>query len=173
MPPGVNESGLGFTVDGSNIRYGLLAIKNLGRQFIEQIIAERRYKPYESLYDFCNRLYGKNMNSRAIESLIKCGAFDGLGANRRQLLQVYSKIISDVEYEKKHSLNGQMSIFDMGLSDEEKRSSEPALPDIPEYSKSELLQMEYQIAGMLHRIFKGGKSRPYRRYGDPRGQALL
>ena len=148
LPPGVNESGLGFTVDGSNIRYGLLAIKNLGRQFIEQIIAERRYKPYESLYDFCNRLYGKNMNSRAIESLIKCGAFDGLGANRRQLLQVYAKIISDVEYEKKHSLNGQMSIFDMGLSEEEKRSSEPALPDIPEYSKSDLLQMEYQIAGM-------------------------
>ena len=145
LPPGVNESGLGFTVDGNNIRYGLLAIKNLGRQFIEQIIAERRYKPYDSLYDFCNRLYGKNMNSRAIESLIKCGAFDGLGANRRQLLQVYSKIISDVEYEKKHSLNGQMSIFDMGLSEEEKRSSEPTMP---EYSKSDLLQMEYQIAGM-------------------------
>ena len=148
LPPSVNESGLGFTVDGKNIRYGLLAIKNLGRQFIEQIITERRYKPYVSLYDFCKRLSGKNMNSRAIESLIKCGAFDGLGANRRQLLQVYSKVLSDVEYEKKHSLNGQMSFFDMGLSEQEKRSSEPELPDVQEYSRGELLQMEYQIAGM-------------------------
>ncbi len=148
LPPSVNESGQGFTVDGNNIRYGLLAIKNLGRAFIEQIITERRYKPYESLYDFCSRLYGKNMNTRAVESLIKCGAFDGMGANRRQLLQIYSKILSDVEYEKKHSLNGQMSIFDMGLSEEEKHSSQPELPDVPEYSRGELLQMEYQIAGM-------------------------
>ena len=148
LPPSVNESRSGFTVDGKNIRYGLLAVKNLGRQFIEQIISERRYKPYESLYDFCNRLYGRNMNTRAVESLIKCGALDGLGANRRQLLQVYSKILSDVEYEKKHSLNGQMSIFDMGLSDEDRHSAEPELPDVPEYSRSELLQMEYQTAGM-------------------------
>lgn len=148
LPPSVNESGLGFTVDGNNIRYGLLAIKNLGRAFIEQIISERRYKPYESLYDFCGRLYSKNMNSRALESLIKCGAFDGLGANRRQLLMSYAEILNDVEYEKKHSLNGQMSIFDMGLSGEEKKSSEPKMPDVPEYSRGDLLQMEYQIAGM-------------------------
>ena len=98
LPPDVNESNHGFSVTGGNIRYGLLAIKNLGRQFIDEIIAERRYKPYKSFYDFCKRLYGRNMNSRAIESLIKCGAFDTLGANRRQLLAVSKTVLDDLDY---------------------------------------------------------------------------
>lgn len=148
LPPSVNESGPGFTVDGKNIRYGLLAIKNLGRQFIEQIISERMSKPYASFYDFCKRLYGKNMNSRAVESLIKCGAFDDLGANRRQLLLISGDVLKDLEYESKHNLKGQMSIFDMGLNEEEAKSTEPKIPDVAEYSARELLQMEYQIAGM-------------------------
>ena len=88
LPPNVNESNLHFTVSGNDIRYGLLAVKNLGRNFIDEIISERINNPYEDFFDFCKRLYGRNMNSRAIESLIKCGAFDGLGANRRQLLAI-------------------------------------------------------------------------------------
>lgn len=147
LPPNVNESNLGFTVSGNNIRYGLLAIKNLGRQFIDQIIKERILRPYDSFYDFCKRLYGRSMNSRAIESLIKCGAFDGLGANRRQLLAVSKTVLDDLEYESKHNSGGQMSFFDLE-TDDEKQSSEPLIPPLEEFSREELLHMENEIAGM-------------------------
>ncbi len=148
LPPNVNESNQGFTVSSGNIRYGLLAIKNLGRQFIDQIIIERRLKPYTSFYDFCKRLHGKNMNSRAIESLIKCGAFDGLGANRRQLLTISKTVLDDLDYESKHNMNGQLSFFDLGDNSNSKFSSEPDIPDMKEFSKQELLYMENEIAGM-------------------------
>lgn len=147
LPPDVNESNHGFSVIGGNIRYGLLAIKNLGRQFIDEIIAERRYMPYKSFYDFCKRLYGRNMNSRAIESLIKCGAFDTLGANRRQLLAVSKTVLDDLDYESKHNMGGQISFFDLG-GEAEKTSSEPEIPDMEEFPKNELLHMENEIAGM-------------------------
>lgn len=147
LPPSVNESGHGFTVSGGNVRYGLLAIKNLGKNFIDNIIAERALKPYRSFYDFCKRLYGKNMNSRAVESLIKCGAFDGLGANRRQLLSVCKSVLDDLEYTSRRSVSGQLSFFDMGGSDM-RLSEEPTLPDLPEFPRDELLHMENEIAGM-------------------------
>lgn len=147
LPPDVNESNHGFSVTGGNIRYGLLAIKNLGRQFIDEIIAERRYKPYKSFYDFCKRLYGRNMNSRAIESLIKCGAFDTLGANRRQLLAVSKTVLDDLDYESKRNMGGQISFFDLG-AETRKTSSEPQIPDMEEFPKNELLHMENEIAGM-------------------------
>lgn len=148
LPPNVNESNHGFTVSGDNIRYGLLAIKNLGKQFIDEIISERRVKPYKSFYDFCKRLYGRNMNSRAIESLIKCGALDGLGANRRQLLAVSKTVLDDLDYESKHNMGGQLSFFDMGTDEVSKTSAEPQIPDLKEFSKEELLHMENEIAGM-------------------------
>lgn len=147
LPPSVNESDHGFTVTGSNIRYGLLAIKNLGRAFIDEIIKERRFKPFTSLYDFCKRLCGKNMNSRALESLIKCGALDGLGANRRQLLAISKTVLDDVEYESRKNQCGQLSFFDLG-DDDVKATSEPQLPDLKEFSTNELLRMEKEIAGI-------------------------
>lgn len=148
LPPNVNESNHGFTVSGGNIRYGLLAIKNLGRQFIDEIIRERRHGKYNSFYDFCKRLYGKNMNSRAIESLIKCGAFDGLGAKRRQLLAVSKTVLDDLEYDARNNMKGQMSLFEMGSTPSKPVSVEPEIPDLPEFSKQELLYMENEIAGM-------------------------
>lgn len=147
LPPNVNDSNHGFTVSGKNIRYGMLAIKNLGRQFIDKIIQERINKPYDSFYDFCKRLYGRNMNSRAIESLIKCGAFDGLGANRRQLLAVSKTVLDDLEYESRHNSGGQMSFFDLG-TEEERISAKPQLQPLEEFSREELLHMEKEIAGM-------------------------
>lgn len=147
LPPNVNESNHGFTVSGGNIRYGLLAIKNLGKQFINEIISERRCKPYSSFYDFGKRLFGKNMNIRAIESLIKCGAFDDLGANRRQLLAVCKSVLDDLDYERRRNMGGQLSFFDMG-SEQEQISSAPQIPDLPEFSTQELLHMENEIAGM-------------------------
>ena len=147
LPPHVNYSMLGFAVSGRDIRYGLLAVKNLGRQFIDQIITERRYVPYQSFYDFCKRLHGRNMNSRALESLIKCGALDGLGANRRQMLTVCKSVLDDLDYEAKHNLNGQMSFFDMG-EESQKASAGPEIPELPEFPRDELLRMENEIAGM-------------------------
>ena len=112
LPPSVNESNHDFTVSGKNIRYGLLAVKNLGRQFIDRIIAERSSGIYTSFFDFCKRLYGKYMNSRAIESLIKCGAFDTLGANRRQMLMGMNEIIDELDSKKRRNVEGQIGLFD-------------------------------------------------------------
>ncbi len=149
LPPSVNESNHGFTVAGGNIRYGLLAIKNIGKGFIDEIISERLKKPYESFYDFCKRLFGRNMNSRAMESLIKCGAFDGLGANRRQLLAVCSTVLDDLDYEAKHNLNGQISLFELADPQTTQASSLiPQLPLLDEFSRQELLYMENETAGM-------------------------
>ena len=146
LPPHVNESDLTFSVSGGNIRYGLLAIKNLGKAFIEQIIRERQLRPYRSFYDFCKRLHGKNMNSRAVESLIRCGAFDGLGANRRQLLSIVKTVLDDLEYTSRRNMSGQLSFFDMGNA--AAGSSEPEIPPLEEFSQDELLHMENEVAGM-------------------------
>lgn len=147
LPPDVNTSYYGFTVSGKDIRYGLLAIKNLGRQFIDSIINNRKLGEYKSFYDFCKRVYGRNMNSRALESLIKCGAFDNFDLNRKQMLTMYKTVLSDLEYETKKNIKGQLSIFDMGSSDNS-YSDKPTPPAVDEYSKEELLFMEYEVAGM-------------------------
>ena len=146
LPPHVNFSMHGFSVSGNDIRYGLLAAKNIGRQFIDQIIAERQSKPYDSFYDFCKRNHGKNMNIRGLESLIKCGALDDMGVNRRQMLSICKTVLNDLDYESKHQLNGQMSLFDLGV--QEVKSPVPVIPDLPEFQEDELLRMEKEIAGM-------------------------
>ena len=115
--------------------------------FILDIINERQNGAYQSLYDFCKRLYGKNMNSRAVESLIKCGAFDGLGANRRQLLAIVKTVLDDLEFNHRRNMGGQLSFFDMGGADSA-ASSEPQLPALEEFPAEELLHMENEIAGM-------------------------
>ena len=146
LPPDVNTSLYGFTVSGRDIRYGLLAIKNLGRQFIDAIISQRKLGPYTSFYDFCKRVYGPSMNSRAIESLIKCGALDSLGLNRRQMLMGLPDVMSDLDFEKKKNMSGQLSFFDM--AGESVPSSQPRIPDVAEFSKDELLFMENEVSGM-------------------------
>ncbi len=147
LPPSVNESEGDFTVSGNNIRYGLFAIKNLGQPFIMQIIAERRKKRYTSFYDFCERNIGRLMNIKSLESLIKCGAFDGLGANRRQLLTVAKKTLESLEYDSKHNLNGQISFFELNDS-ENSKAFETEIRPMDEFSKAELLHMEYEMTGM-------------------------
>lgn len=147
LPPDVNSSSYGFTASGNNIRYGLLAIKNLGKQFIDTIIEQRKLGKYKSFYDFCKRVYGKSMNIRAIESLIKCGALDTLGLNRRQMLTMSKSVIFDLEYESKKNVRGQMSFFDMA-GESAPSSAEPEIPNLPEFSKDELLFMENEVAGM-------------------------
>ena len=147
LPPHINESYYGFTVAGNDIRFGLLAIKNLGRQFIDFIIYERKQSgDFKSLNDFCERMYDKTMNSRALESLIKCGAIDNLGANRRQMLAVSKMILDSIQFESRKNVKGQISLFD--TDEDAKASGEIAMPDLPEFSVSERLFMENEVAGM-------------------------
>ena len=147
LPPSVNESEADFTVSGKNIRYGLSAVKNLGRGLINTISSERKNGKYVSFYDFCSRVYGASgMNAKALESLVKCGALDDLGANRKQMLMSVESVLSSLSFEKNRGAVGQISIFD-ALSDS---SSDAAfeMPVMEEYPLFERLAMEKDVAGM-------------------------
>ena len=145
IPPNVNTSDLGFTVNGNKISFGLMAIKNLGRGLIEKLLRERRNGRFTSFYDFCRRVYGQELNKRALESLIKSGALDGLGANRRQMLMSVDLVLDYISTEKNRSISGQLDFF--GLSDD-KSSGEPPLPEVTEFPVSDLLEMEKLSAGL-------------------------
>jgi DNA polymerase-3 subunit alpha len=147
LPPHVNESDLGFTVSGEHIRFGLLAVRNLGRGLIRGLIAEReRGGKYSSFYDFCKRMHGKDMNRRALESIIKCGALDGLGANRRQMLTSAQSVLESLDEDKRRNLEGQLGFFDMAESTVSNEG--PDLPQVTEFPASELLAMEKEVTGM-------------------------
>ena len=147
FPPHVNYSSHGFTVAGGNIRYGLMAIKNLGKGFIDQIIRERDNKEFTSLYDFCSRLYSRQLNSRAVESLIKSGALDSMGLNRRQMLSLIKPVLDDLDFEKRRNMAGQLSLF--GGGDDEKSQSQITPPDLAEFPLIELLKMERDMTGFF------------------------
>ncbi len=145
LPPHINYSFTTFTVNGNDIRFGLMAIKNLGKGFIENIIEERKNGLFTSFYDFCKRMYGKNMNSRAVESLIKCGAFDNLGYNRREMITSVKAVLESCEYEHRYSSAGQMSFFDTDVED---NSIEQAITRLEDFTITEKLAMEKEMAGM-------------------------
>ena len=146
LPPHVNSSDIDFTCGDKEIRFGLMAIKNLGKGLIERIIRERRSGEFTSFYQFCSRLQGTDFNRRAIESLIKCGALDGLGANRNQMLLVCDSILQYINARKARAVDGQLDLF--GISGSESGESEPPLPNVPEFPQSELFEMEKQTAGI-------------------------
>ena len=146
LPPSVNESDSKYTVSGGNIRFGLSAVKNLGFGFIDEIIKERTLKPYASYYDFCRRLNGRGLNARSLESLIKCGALDHLGYNRRQMLSVAKTILDDLEYDRRKGAAGQISLFDMGGASASSDGIE--IPPLDEFPLMELLSQEKEMAGM-------------------------
>lgn len=149
LPPHINESNESFTVVGSNIRFGMLAVKGLGRNAARSIIKERKNGGnFNSLYDFCKRIAGKDVNKKAIENLIKAGAFDGLDANRQQMILSFNNIIDAVENSKRNNLDGQIGFFDVNLKSEENLSSPVELPHVPEYNKFDLLNMEKESTGM-------------------------
>ncbi len=146
LPPHVNESDSSFTVINGNIRFGLTAIRNLGKNFINALVNERKLNgPFSSFYDFCKRMNSSGLNSRALESLIKCGALDELGANRRQMLSVMKTVMEDLEFERKRNVSGQMSFFEM---DEVKSTVSIEIPSMQEFCLMELLYMEKEMAGM-------------------------
>jgi DNA polymerase-3 subunit alpha len=145
LPPDINRSEDGFTIDGEDIRFGLAAVKNIGRGFIRGVIGERAQGgPFTSLYDFCERLYGPDLNKRAVECLIKSGAFDSLGAKRSQLLEVYQPVMDAIADDRCSNLEGQFDLFGGG---EESRRELP-MPERDEYSKTELMKMEKEVTGL-------------------------
>lgn len=145
LPPNVNESNDNFTVSNGNIRFGMLAIKNLGRNFIRNIISERNAGKFTSFYNFCSRMHGSDFNKRAVESLIKSGALDGLGANRRQMLMAMNEIIDELDSKKRRNVEGQIGLFDSVGGES---YSESALKFFDEFPQSELLAMEKSTTGL-------------------------
>ena len=147
LPPDVNRGAYGFSVDNGAIRYGLSAIKSVGRPVINALVEEREANgEYRSLKDFIERLTG-TVNKRAIENFIKAGALDCLEGNRRQKMLVYGQIVDSIAQEKKNSFAGQMSLFDL-VSDEEKKEYEIRMPDVEEYDKEMVLAFEKDVLGI-------------------------
>ena len=147
LAPDVNESESAFSVSCGAIRYGLNAIKSIGRPVIESIIAERKAGgPYVDLSDFIHRLPGKDVNKRVVENLIKSGAFDSFPANRRQMMLIYGQIMDEAAQKKKTELAGQMSLFDFA-AEEDKEAFKVKIPVVAEYSKGDLLAFEKEVLG--------------------------
>ena len=147
LPPDVNSGIYGFSVDNGAIRYGLSAIKSVGRPVIEALVEERENRgPYLSLKDFIQRLTGV-VNKRAIENFIKAGAVDCLEGNRRQKMTVYAQIVDSIAQDKKNTVAGQMSLFDFAEEDV-KKDFEIRMPDVGEYDKDTLLSYEKEVLGI-------------------------
>ncbi len=148
LPPDINVGEGRFSVDHGNIRYGLMAIKSIGKPVIEAIIAERQERgPFKHLKDFIERLSGKEVNKRTIESFIKAGALDSLHGTRKQFMMIYVKILDQVNQERKYSMTGQMTLFDM-VSEEQKSEFDIPLPNVGEYEKETLLAFEKEVLGI-------------------------
>ena len=146
LPPHVNYSDMGFTVVGKSIRFGLLAVKNLGRNVIARMVEERRGGgEFTSFYNFCKRMAGRDLNRRAIESLVKCGALDGLGNNRREMLLAVERVLGSLEADKRRNVEGQMGFFDAPGS---AQGGEPPLEKTEDFSAADKLNMEKEVTGM-------------------------
>ena len=146
LAPDINESNLHFSVSGDHIRFGLLAIKNVGRLFVEQILRERKNGAFTSFEDFVRRMAGGELNRRQVEALIKCGAFDGLGIFRSRLLAAYEQILENAAARVRSNLTGQFDLFS-DFSDNAVNETYQ-YPDLPEFNIRELLMLEKESAGM-------------------------
>ncbi len=149
LPPDVNRSYDGFTVEEGGIRFGLVAIKNIGRGFIQALVRERdKSGPFASFQDFCERMFDcGDMNKRAVENLIRAGAFDTMGAYRSQLIQVYEKVLDAIANSRKVNVEGQLDMFGTGGGSNTQAAS-IHLPDLPEYTATERMFMEKETTGL-------------------------
>ncbi len=152
LPPDINKGYAGFVVEGDNLRYGMAAIKNVGKAFMDSMTFEREMNgSFDSIFDFCRRMHDKGFNRRALESLIKVGAFDQLGINRRRLFVNIDYILSSINNEQKNKLDGQMDLFSVPSSTEEttiKIHDYIKLPQSEDYSPTEKLNLEKSLAGI-------------------------
>ena len=147
LPPDINESEETFSSDGKNIRFGLLAIKNVGRNFAKAVIKTRSASKYMSFDDFVSRTIDFDLNKRTVESLIKCGAFDGFGITRRSLMECFEKIIDSEHDRVRNNIRGQMDLFSMAQDTPSKKVGYE-YPLCPEYTMRELLILEKESSGM-------------------------
>jgi DNA polymerase-3 subunit alpha len=145
LPPDINESDIQFTVDGSQIRFGLVAVKNVGENAIESIIAGRAEKRLDSLFDFCERVDLKKVNKRVVESLIKCGAFDSTGAKRSQMMAALEGALDYGQRVQRERNDPQMGLFDIGES--QPSINAPVLPEIGEWDEKQFLTFEKESLG--------------------------
>lgn len=146
LPPHVNESRRRFTVSDKTIRFGLLAVKNLGRGFLQSLVREREQNgKFSSFYDFCRRMHDFELNRRALESIIKCGALDGLGNNRREMLLSLNTVMDTLDADRRRNLDGQMGFFDTMTSPGKQQVEIAAQPD---FSPLEKLAMEKEVTGL-------------------------
>lgn len=143
LPPSVNESDRQFTATAGGIRFGLLAVRNIGTALVDSLINERRNKPFSSPYDFCSRMYGNELNRRAVESLILSGAFDCFKYPRKQLLQNMEPMLRHIEAEKKYTSGGQLDLFGSAG-----KGDTFVMRDSDEMPLFELLSGEKQVTGM-------------------------
>ena len=148
LPPDVNRSSDRFTVEPGGIRFGLVAIKNIGRGFIQSVVREREQGgSFTSLQDFCDRMYDcGDMNKRAVENLIRSGAFDSMGARRSQLLAVYEKVLDGIGNVRRRNVEGQIDFF--GMSAANSTVETVVMPDIPEFTATERMHMEKETTGL-------------------------
>ena len=150
LPPDVNQSGADFTVVEEGIRFGLVALKGVGRAVVERLLVERRTGgPFLDFMDFCDRLFDQDLNRRTLESLIKAGAFDTMGCRRSQLMDVFGQVLDGIAAARKRNVEGQMDLFGGG-GEEENAPALPALrlPDLPEYTPQQLMTMEKETTGL-------------------------
>ena len=148
LPPDINKGEGSFSVDNGNIRYGLAAIKSISKPVIQAILTEREARgEFKNMKDFIERLSGKEVNKRTIESFIKSGAFDSLGGTRKQFMVIYVQILDQVNQERKYSMTGQMSLFDM-VDEDQKAEFDIPLPDVGEYEKETKLAFEKEVLGV-------------------------
>lgn len=149
LPPDINESHIKFTVVNKKIRFGMAAVKNVGENAVAEIIKERYLNgSFESFRDFCERMDGKDINKRCVESLIKCGAFDSVGIYRSRLVAVYEKMIDGICQNRKRNMEGQMSIFDMASEGSSIGKVQEIYPEIKEFPSKMLLSMEKEMLGL-------------------------
>ncbi len=148
LPPDINESGPTFTVSGEHIRFGLAALKGVGKGFVNALLEEREQGgAFTSFPEFCSRMYdASDMNKRVVDSLIRSGSFDSMGYRRSQLLAVYEQVLDSIARDRKQNLEGQFDLF--GGQGDQGRIPDMILPDIPEYAPGELMKMEKEVTGL-------------------------
>src|SRR5690606_25675496 len=135
LPPDVNESDVRFTVVNGKIRFGMAAAKNVGENAVRELIDERNSRgPFKSCYDFCERIGERDINTRCVESLIRCGAFDSLGVYRCEMMAVYEKLLASAQQSKRNRVEGQMSLFEMS-GQMGSMKAEEGYPDLKEFSR--------------------------------------
>ncbi len=149
LPPDINQSFADFSVVGNDLRFGMAAVKNVGRGFVRTLVGERQRNGLFGAFDeFCRRMYGQDLNRRAVESLIRAGAFDSMGYKRRALLQVLDSVIDGIASAGRKNVEGQFDLF--GMSEEEGglAAEQLRLPDVDEFTPQEMMSMEREMTGL-------------------------